>query len=114
MDSKQNNEYKPQLTTIPEKRKMYEPVKIEPDLITEKQHNFFKIVTDNKEVAKAIVTLSNCLHGFKLELGTFKNSWMKFSELWTIDRGNFIKEMEEKKPSLREYEEVLDKYKSIK
>ena len=107
-------EFTPVLEPVPEKRKMYVAVKVEPDLIVEKHQSFFKTVTENKEVAKMVFGLSTCLHGFKLELSNFKSSWKKFSQLWTIDRKDFIAKMEEEAPSLREYEEVLQKYKEIK
>ena len=107
-----NAEFTPQLEPVPEK-KMYVAVRVEPELIIERHQNFFKAISENKEVAKALVLLSNCLHGFKLELSTFKSSWLKFSQLWTIDRDEYIIGMEEEKPNLREYEEVLQKYRNI-
>ena len=105
--------FTPQSETVPEK-KMYVAVRVEPELIVERHHNFFKTISENKEVTKALVGLSNCLHSFKLELATFKTIWLKYSSLWTVDRDNYIIGMEEEQPSLREYEEVLKKYKTIK
>ena len=75
-------------------KKLYNPIKTVPPLIVEKPSNFFKQVNEAKEVGKAFVALSTCMHGLKLELGEFKNIWMKYSEIWTVDRMQFIEEME--------------------
>ena len=75
-------------------KKLYNPIKTVPPLIVEKASNFFKQVNEAKEVGKAFVALSTCMHGLKLELGEFKNIWMKYSEIWTVDRMQFIEEME--------------------
>ena len=75
----------------------------------EKASNFFKQVNEDfhlhfplslsqvneaKDVGKAFVALSTCMQGLKLELGEFKQIWMKYSEIWTVDRVQFIEEME--------------------
>ena len=75
-------------------KKLYNPIKTVPPLIVEKASNFFKQVNEAKEVGKAFVALSTCMHGLKLELGEFKKIWMKYSEIWTVDRMQFIEEME--------------------
>ena len=77
-------------------KKLYNPIKTVPPLIVEKASNFFKQVNEAKEVGKAFVALSTCMHGLKLELGEFKKIWMKYSEIWTVDRMQFIEEMEVK------------------
>ena len=102
------------VTTSTSQRKLYVAEKIEPDLIPEKQNSFYKLVSENKDIVKTMMTLSTCLSGFQLELSDFKKSLQKFSELWTVDRDNFIVKMEEEKPNLREYEEVLQRYQTIK
>ena len=51
-------------------------------------------VNEAKDVGKAFVALSTCMQGLKLELGEFKQIWMKYSEIWTVDRVQFIDEME--------------------
>ena len=78
-------------------KKLYNPIKTVPPLIVEKASNFFKQVNEAKEVGKAFVALSTCMHGLKLELGEFKKIWMKYSEIWTVDRMQFIEEMEVEK-----------------
>ena len=75
-------------------KKLYNPIKTVPPLIEEKASNFFKQVNEAKEVGKAFVAVSTCMHGLKLELGEFKKIWMKYSEIWTVDRTQFIEEME--------------------
>ena len=51
-------------------------------------------MNEAKDVGKAFVALSTCMQGLKLELGEFKQIWMKYSEIWTVDRVQFIDEME--------------------
>ena len=75
-------------------RRLYDPKKVHVPLILEKPANFYKAVCDSKEVAKAFVTLSTCMHALKLELGNFKKIWQKYSNVWSIDRDRFIEDME--------------------
>ena len=106
-------EFTPVLETVPEKKKLYVAVKVEPELIVERPNSFYKLVYENKEVNKAVISLSNCLHGFKLELGGFRDLWKKYSEIWTMDKNEFIQNMEEEEPTLRRYEDILQKYTTI-
>ena len=101
------------IETKPEKKRLYVQDKVEKPLIDEQPTNFYKIVSESKDVTKSLGVLSTCMHGFKLELAGFKSIWEKYSEIWTIDREDYIEEMEEGKPSLKDYEDKLQKYKKI-
>ena len=107
------SEFVPTLEAVPEKKKLYIQHKIEKPLIDDKDRNFFKIVSENKDVAKTVQMLSSCLTGFKLELTSFKVLWKKYSELWTVDRAVHIAKLEAENPALKDYEDMLEKYKSI-
>ena len=93
---------------------LYNPMKVEKPLIEEQTSNFFKIVSESKEVTKGYSMLSSCLSGLKLELSNFQSVWDKYSEIWTVDREEFISDMSKSKPKLKHYEEELHKYKMIK
>ena len=93
---------------------LYNPMKVEKPLIEEQQSNFYKTVSESKEVTKGYSMLSSCLSGLKLELGHFQSIWEKYSEIWTVDREEFIADMSKSKPKLKHYEEELHKYKMTK
>merc|ERR1712155_388797 len=93
---------------------LYNPMKVEKPLIEEQTSNFFKIVSESKEVTKGYSMLSSCLSGLKLELSNFQSVWDKYSEIWTVDREEYISDMSKSKPKLKHYEEELHKYKMIK
>ena len=112
-NSSKTSEFVPTLETVPEKRKLYIQNKVEKPLIKEQATNFYKIVSESKDVTKALGVLSTSMHGFKLELTSFKSIWQNYSELWTIDRDDYIETMEKEKPSLKDYEDKLQKYKKI-
>ena len=94
-------------------RKLYNPVKTEIPLIDELESNFYKSVAETKDVTKSLTVLSTCMKGLKLELTQFKSIWKKYSEVWTVDKEQFIEEMGERIPKLKEYEQELNKYKRI-
>ena len=75
-------------------RKLYNPGKVHVPLILEKPVNFYKAVADSEDVAKAFVSLSTCMHGLRLELDTFRGVWQKYSQVWTVDRIEYIDIME--------------------
>ena len=77
----------------------------------EKPSNFYKSVSEAKDVAKAQVGLSICMNGLKLELGAFKSIWMKYAEVWTVDRSKYIEDMEARAPNLKDYETELRRFK---
>jgi hypothetical protein len=75
----------PNCDSVKEK-KLYSAVKAEKPLIEEQQANFFKAVSESKEVTKGFGMLANCMSGMKLELSQFQNIWERYSEIWTVDR----------------------------
>ena len=79
-------------------KKLYNPIKVEIPLIEEKQSNFFKAVSESKEATKGVSLLANALSNFPMDLAQFNSIWYKYSEVWTIEKENFMKEMMSKKP----------------
>ena len=95
------------------KKPLYNPVKVEIPLIDEKEINFFKSVAETKEVTKSQTVLSNCMKGLKLELISFKTIWKKYSDVWTVNKENYIAELGAQNPTLKNYEVELKKYRKI-
>ena len=72
-------------------KKLYNPIKVEIPLIEEKQSNFFKAVSESKEATKGVSLLANALSNFPMDLAQFNSIWYKYSEVWTIEKENFMK-----------------------
>ena len=68
------------------KPKLYNPVKKKKTVIDEKTNNFYGAVSENKEVTKAMAQLSSCMAGMRVELSHFNERWLKYKELWEVDR----------------------------
>ena len=94
-------------------KKLYNPVKVEIPLIDELEFNFYKNVYEIKDVTKSQEILAVCMKGLKLELVQFKAIWRKYSEIWTTNKDQYIFELAESNPKLKEYERELFKYKRI-
>jgi len=82
-------------------------VKTEKPLIEEQQSNFFKAVSESKEVTKGFGMLANCMSGMKLELSQFQMIWERYSEIWTVDREEYVDSLARKKPRLKDFEDEL-------
>lgn len=95
------------------KKKLYNPVKVEIPLIDELEYNFYKNVCEVKDVTKSQDLLGTSMKGLKLELGQFKSVWKKYSEIWTTNKDQYILDMAENNPKLKEYEKELFRYKRI-
>ena len=94
-------------------KKLYSAVKTEKPLIDEQQSNFFKAVSDSKEVTKGFGMLANCMSGMKLELSQFQMIWERYSEIWTVDREEYVDGLARKKPRLKDFEEELHRYRCL-
>ena len=94
--------------------RLYCPKKEEKPVITEKNSNFFKIVTESKEVSKMYSMLSGCMQGVKLEFTVFSQIWDVYKHIWEIDREDTIHTFLKNKPKLRDFEDELFKYKLAK
>ena len=55
--------------------KLYSAKKEEKPVITEKPANFFKSVSESKEVSKMYSMLSGCMQGVKMEFTIFSRIW---------------------------------------
>jgi hypothetical protein len=67
----------------------------------------FKAVSESKEVTKGFGMLANCMSGMKLELSQFQMIWERYSEIWTVDREEYVDSLARKKPRLKDFEEEL-------
>ena len=94
-------------------KKLYSAVKTEKPLSDEQQSNFFKAVSDSKEVTKGFGMLANCMSGMKLELSQFQMIWERYSEMWTVDREEYVDGLARKKPRLKDFEEDLHRYRCL-
>lgn len=59
--------------------KLYSSRKEEKPVIIEKASNFYKIVSESKEVTKMYSMLSGCMHGIKMEFTEFIKVWNRLS-----------------------------------
>ena len=95
------------------KKRLYNPVKVEIPLIDEQEFNFYKLVSDTKDVTKSQDILATCMKSMKVELVQFKAIWKKYSEIWTTNKDEYIFNLAESNPKLKDYEVELFKYKRI-
>ena len=58
--------------------KLYSAKKEEKPVITEKPANFFKSVSESKEVSKMYSMLSGCMQGVKMEFTIFSQVWDQY------------------------------------
>lgn len=65
--------------------------------------SFYPAIVDNKEVAKAVNLLSNCVKTLRNDIGRYVNHWKPYHFLWENDRTT--RELMEF--SLQEFEETL-------
>ena len=95
-------------------KKLYNPVKIQIPLIEEEPANFFKAVSETKEVTKSLFLLSNSLSHYTLNVSLLNDTWSKYSYIWMEEKEDFTKNLISSKPVLSKYEELLHDYKMIK
>lgn len=94
--------------------KLYSAKKEEKPVITEKPSNFFKSVSESKEVSKMYSMLSGCMQGVKMEFTVFSKIWDPYRHVWEIDREDTINVFLKKKPQLKDFENELHKYNMAK
>ncbi|CAB4063578.1 DNAH [Lepeophtheirus salmonis] len=94
--------------------RLYSAVKEEKPVIIEKPSNFYKIVSESKEVTKVNTMLANCMQGIKLEFSGFVKVWESYKHIWEIDREDIITAFIKGKPILKHFEAELHKYSMAK
>ncbi len=94
--------------------KLYSAKKEEKPVIAEKPSNFFKTVSESKEVAKMYSMLSGCMQGVKMEFTVFSKIWDAYRHVWETDREDTITIFVKKKPKLKDFENELHKYQMAK
>ena len=91
-------------------QKLYNPVKSKKPLIEAKANNYHSAVAENKEVNKSFAQFSSCMAGLRMELTKFNERWLKYSELWDVDKEVFIHDFMKKKPTTCDFESELKRY----
>ena len=91
-------------------QKLYNPVKSKKPLIEAKANNYHSAVSENKEVNKSFAQFSSCMAGLRMELTKFNERWLKYSELWDVDKEVFIHDFMKKKPTTCDFESELKRY----
>ena len=72
--------------------------------------NFYRLVSENKEVAKLVSLLSTTVTSSKKLVMDALGQFNKFQELWTVDRDEKLKGFAATKPLLSDYEIEIRKY----
>ena len=95
-------------------KKLYNPIRVEVPLIEEEPANFFKAVSETKEVTKSLYLLSNCLSSYSIDINNLNEIWSKYSFVWMDDKEEYINDLIASKPAFKKYEGLLHNYKLIK
>ncbi len=90
--------------------KLYTSKRDEKPVVIEKAANFFKIVSESKEVSKMFAMISSCMQGIKLEFNQFNRVWERYKHVWEVDREDTITTFVKRKPVLKDFEDELQKY----
>ncbi|GAB1603059.1 dynein axonemal heavy chain 5 [Argonauta hians] len=68
---------------------------------------FHRLVSDHKDVVKIVIQLGSAITTFKTEVQTMLTNFSKYSELWTQDPSESVKEFLKQNPILSDYEEKI-------
>ena len=93
---------------------LYNPVRKTIPLFHEEQLNFFKVISESKEVTKSLSLLANALSKFSLDMEEFFSVWQKYSDVWMRNKEDFVDELTTRKTNLKDFEQLLHNYKMIK
>jgi len=94
--------------------RLYSSKREEKPVVVEKPHNFFKTVSESKEVSKMHAMISSCMQGIKLEFAQFSQIWERYKHVWEVDREDTITSFVKRKPALKDFEGELQKYNMAK
>ena len=72
--------------------------------------NFFKSVSENKEVAKLVSMLSSTVSSAKALVTQSLDHFKKYEELWTIEKEEHVKQFMESNPDLSDIEGKIKAY----
>ncbi|CAF4402891.1 unnamed protein product [Rotaria socialis] len=76
-------------------------------------NNFFKSVSENKDIAKLVSQLATCITTTKSDIISGLKIFTQYNLLWQIDRDEQVKLFESKKPHVSEYEIKIKYYENL-
>ncbi|CAH1780133.1 unnamed protein product, partial [Owenia fusiformis] len=75
--------------------------------------NYFKNVSDNKEVAKVVSLLSTSINSTKKEVVTALEKFAKYHPIWEVDRDEDLEEFMKQEPKLSEFQFKILHYEDL-
>lgn len=76
-------------------------------------NNYYKNVTDNKDVAKLVSLLATCINATKKDITAALEMFNKYNALWLRDRDEELKEFLAKDPRVSEFEAKIKFYENL-
>lgn len=76
-------------------------------------NNYYKNVTDNKDVAKLVSLLATCINATKKDITAALEMFSKYNALWLRDRDEELKEFLAKEPRVSEFEAKIKYYENL-
>ncbi|XP_036361906.1 dynein heavy chain 5, axonemal-like [Octopus sinensis] len=87
-----------------------EQAKVVPD---QSPKTFFKIISEHKDIVKIVIQLNSTLTIMKANVQQILKKFSKYSELWTRDMNEVIKELVASNPGVSEFEENLRHFRNL-
>ncbi|XP_052714224.1 dynein axonemal heavy chain 5-like isoform X2 [Crassostrea angulata] len=81
--------------------------------ITQQAKNYFKAVSENKEVTKLVSLLSTSINSTKKEVTTALDRFSGYHPIWEKDREDDLVEFNKEDPKLSEYEAKIKHYEEL-
>ncbi|XP_033755107.1 LOW QUALITY PROTEIN: dynein heavy chain 5, axonemal-like [Pecten maximus] len=79
-------------------------------VIQQQAKNYYKAVSENKEVSKLVSLLSTAINSNKKEVTTALDRFAEYHPIWEVDRDEDLVEFTKEKRSLSEYEAKIKHY----
>ncbi|XP_076449856.1 dynein axonemal heavy chain 5-like isoform X2 [Babylonia areolata] len=88
-------------------------VSVQSYTITQQAKNYFKSVSENKEIAKLASLLSTSINSNKKEVTTALEQFSQYSAIWEKDRDADLEEFAKEDPKLSEFEAQVKHYEEL-
>ncbi|CAF0880138.1 unnamed protein product [Rotaria sordida] len=76
-------------------------------------NNYFKNVSENKDVAKLVALLATCINATKKDITTALEIFTRFNTLWQRDRDEELKDFLAQEPRVSEFEAKIKFYENL-
>ncbi|UJR23298.1 hypothetical protein I4U23_026313 [Adineta vaga] len=76
-------------------------------------NNFYKNVTDNKDIAKLIAQLATCINSTKKEIITALEIFLQYNSLWLRDHDDELRQFLANDPHVSEFESEIKFYENL-